>query len=228
MYDADNITCSDEYLNKYHKKGIDSGNQNMIYQVSEAERSTIITKGYYNEISHINLNKRKQDELIKDCKMNDIYKELSDTSRTTTKYQDYNKYVLIVRKYSQDIWTFYGRDDVRGLKYDTYVNKRSAICKIVRELVPGVRGGKRKKEREDNDKEGEIINEEKGLSFQDYSASGKHKGEHRKHRRDAYFDADKHNKIKGLPTMIAFGKGNGSLTINNTKGCTSGKVGLAR
>jgi hypothetical protein len=222
MYDADNITCSDEYLNKYHKKGIDSGNQNMIYQVSEAERSTVITKGYYNELSHINLNKRKQDKLIKDCKMNDIYKELSDAPRTTTKYQDYNKYVLIIRKYSQDIWTFYGRDDVRGLKYDTYVNKRSAICKIVRELIPGVRGGKRKKERNNNgnDNEGEIINEENGLSFQDYSASGKHKGEHRKHHRDAYFDADKHNKIKGLPTMIAFGKGNGSLTINNTKGCT--------
>jgi hypothetical protein len=219
MYDADDITCSDEYLNKYHKKGIDSGNQYMISQVSEADRSTIITKGYYNELSHINLNKRKQERLIKDCKMDKIFEELSNAPRITTKYQDYNKYILIVRKYKLDIFAFYGRDDVRGLKYDTYVNKRSAICKIVRELIPGVRGGKRKKEIY-NDDEGEIINEEKGLSYQEYSGTGKHKGEHRKHKKDAHFDADKHEKIKGLPTIIAFGKGNGSLTINNTKGCT--------
>jgi hypothetical protein len=220
MFEAKDITCSDEYLENYHKKGIDSGNQYMISQISEAGRSTIITKGYYNELSHINLNKRRQEKLIKDCKMNDIYKELSDAPRTTTKYQDYNKYVLIVRKHSQNIWTFYGRDDLRGLKYDTYVNKRSAICKIVRELVPGTRGGKRKKGCNNNNNEGETIDEENGLSGQDISLTGKHKGEHRKHKKNAYFDADKHEILKELPTMIAFGKGNGSLSINNTKGCT--------
>jgi hypothetical protein len=219
MFDAKDITCSDEYLEYYYKKGIDSGNQYMISQVSEAGRSTIITKGYYNEISHINLNKRKQENLIKDCKMSDIYEELSDAPRTTTKCEDYNKYVLIVRKHSQAIWTFYGRDDVRGLKYDSYVNKRSAICKIVKELVPKIRGDKRKEIYNDDDNEGEI-NEEKWLSEQDNSRTGRRRGEHRKHKKNAYFDADKHEMLKGMPTMIAFGKGNGDLSINNTKGCS--------
>ncbi len=202
MYDADKIICSEEYLKLYHKKGVDSGNKYMIAQVSEAERSTIITKGYYNEISHINLNKRKIDKFIKEDKMDEIYKELSETTRQTTNNNMYNKYVLLMRKHNKLIWAFYGRDDVRELKYDTYINKRSAICKIVRELVPGVKGGKKRKHKNKKNKKNE-------------------RGEQRKHKKDEYFDAYKHKKVKELPTMIAFGKGNGSLTINNTKGCSS-------
>jgi hypothetical protein len=206
MFDAENIKCSEEYLKLYHKKGIDSGNKYMISQVSEADRSTVIKKGYYNELSHINLNKRKQDKLIKDCDMNIIYKELSETPRMTIKNEEYNKYISIIRKNHKKIWEFYGRNDLRGLKYDTYVNKRSAICKIIRELVPGVRGGKIKKNK-------------KGAKNK--KKNGKRRGEHRKHKKDAHFNAKEHERVKGLPTMIAFGKGNGSLTINNTKGSSA-------
>ena len=38
IYDADCIICPEEYLDLYYKKGWDTGNNNMIYQVSEAER----------------------------------------------------------------------------------------------------------------------------------------------------------------------------------------------
>src|SRR6185503_5542022 len=114
MYDADKIKCSEEYLKKYHKKGIDANNENMIYQVSEANRSTLITKGYYNNISHINLNYQKLIKMMEENKMTTINEELSKTTRNTTNYKEYNKYVLTVRKHKKKIWEFYGKKEVRG------------------------------------------------------------------------------------------------------------------
>ena len=204
IYDADCIICPADYLENYQLKGWDTGNNNMIYQVSEAERSTVITKGYYNEISHITMNFGKTQYLMEKANMNKVIDDLSKTTRNTTNYKEYNKYVMVYRKHRKKIWKFYSDEKYRGLKFDTYVNKRVAIQTIVRELVPKVRI----RQRDNNDNTNKTGNVQKG------------KTKKRQYKKDKHFKADVYEKIKNRPTLIAVGKGNGNLTVNNTK-CSS-------
>ena len=199
IYDADNIECSIEYIEQYQLKAIDTGNKRLASQMSEAYKSTIITNAYYNEISHNNLNYKKKMKMMKAAGMDDINKELAKTTRITTDHIEYNKYVNITRKFNNRIWSFYNQTKLKHLKYDSYVKKREAICKIARELVPRIRKEKVKKRKRKK----------------------KSKDKRRQHRKGAYFDKEVHDRIKNLPTMIAFGKGNGSLTIENTKGSSA-------
>lgn len=233
LYDADDVICSEEYLAKYHKKGIDTNNDKMIYQVSEADQSTVITKGYYNEISHINSNKTKNEKLIKTTKIDKVFESLAETTRITTNYNDYNKYVLCVRENKNKIWNFYKMNELRRLKYDSYVGKRQAVSTIIRELVPRIRHNDghvndiinecidEHIDEDSEDDSDEIINEDISEFINEHALNYYKRGKKKKHKKDVYFDKEKYEKVRNLPVMIAFGKGNGNLTIDNLKGSSA-------
>jgi len=144
IYDADNVYCSEDFLNKFHKEGIDANNGNMIYQVSETNKRTVITKKYYNEISHITKNLKIMNEKIKENGMTEIYEKMTEINKNTVDINEYKKYIEIIRDNRSKIWNFYSKKEILHLKYDSYINKKKAIGVIIKTLIPEVI----KKERE--------------------------------------------------------------------------------
>lgn len=137
LFDADDITVSDEYLNKHHKIGIDPNNDVLLYCYSETGNKIEITKGFYNEISHITMNNRKMKRYINKSSIKKIYKDLSDSCyKKTVNITKYKEFINIYRKYKNEIWNFYNENKVKALEFDTYVNKKKALHKIVRRIVP--------------------------------------------------------------------------------------------
>ncbi len=181
LFDADKISASDDFLNNFHKIGIDPNNKIMCYCYSETGKPIKISKGYYNEISHITKNNRKMKRYIKESNMNDIYMKLKDTGyKKTVQIEKYNKYITTVRENWDKIWKFYGQNKLLQLELDTHINKMKAIHKIVRKLVP--KNNKIKFNVYENEYVGEVD-----------------------------------NKVLEKPTLVAFGKGNGNITISNLK-----------
>ena len=76
LFDSDNCFASSETLDKYHKIGIDPGNKSLLYCVSETGKKIEISKGYYNEISHITVNNLKNKNRIKEDNITEIYNKL--------------------------------------------------------------------------------------------------------------------------------------------------------
>jgi len=137
LFDAENSIASEDFLNKFHKIGIDPNNKIMLYGCSETEIPIKVSKGYYNETSHITKNTKKTKRYIKEDKMNEIYDKLSNTNyKKTIKIDEYNKYILIIRENWNSIWTFYSQNKLLALELDTFINKKKTIHKIVRKIVP--------------------------------------------------------------------------------------------
>ena len=137
LFDSDNCIASSETLDKYHKIGIDPGNKTLLYCVSETGKKIEISKGYYNEISHITVNNLKNKNRIKEDNMTEIYNKLSDTGyKKTIKLEVYNKYIKVMRDNWDQIYNFYGKNNFQKLELDTFINKKKALHKIVRKLVP--------------------------------------------------------------------------------------------
>jgi len=55
--------------------GIDPGNKILMYVVSESGERIKITKGYYNEISHISRNNKKMNTNIKKHNLFQVYED---------------------------------------------------------------------------------------------------------------------------------------------------------
>jgi len=137
LFDSDNCIASSETLDKYHKIGIDPGNKTLLYCVSETGKKIEISKGYYNEISHITVNNLKNKNRIKEDNMTEIYNKLADTGyKKTIKLETYNKYIKVIRNNWDQIYNFYGKNNFQKLELDTFINKKKALHKIVRKLVP--------------------------------------------------------------------------------------------
>jgi hypothetical protein len=183
LYDADNCYATEDFLNKFHTIGDDPGNDKLASTTSETGKTINITKGYYNEISHINKNNNKMKEYIKDCNMFDIYDELSNSCyRKTVKLEIYNKLIEVIRKYWDRIFKFYTLNRINKLDLDTYIYKKKAINKIARKIVP--KNGKKHK----------------------FTIKSK-----------LLCTENQYDQIIKKPTLIAYGKGNGKMTISNTK-----------
>ena len=124
LFDADNCNTNEEYLNKFHKIGIDPNNKTLLYCYSlrakrvglvnlqtETGKKIEISKGYYNEISHINRNKNKEDNYRKLYKMNNIYDKLNKTNyKSTTKISNLIEFIIIIRKNWNKLWNYLGRE----------------------------------------------------------------------------------------------------------------------
>lgn len=183
LFDADNINASEEFLNKFHKIGIDPNNGILLYCYSETGNKIKITKNYYNEISHIRKNTKKMKKYISQSDIAKIYKELSDSCyRKTINIKKYSQFIKIYRTNKDIIWNFYNQNKVQSLELDSYINKKKALHTIVRRIIPK-------------------YNEP--LEFN--TSQNKH------------IDMKLYDDIKNYPILIAFGKGNGNITINNLK-----------
>ena len=109
------------------------------------------------EISHINRNNNKMKDNIKIYKMDKIYKELANTEyKKTIQINKYSKFIKVIRDNWSKLWNFYSsfcalalkrfslilrfsakaQKLVQKLELDTYINKKKAINKIVRKIVP--------------------------------------------------------------------------------------------
>ena len=65
-----------------------------------------------------------------------IYKDLSDSCyKKTVNITKYKEFINIYRKYKNEIWNFYNENKVKALEFDTYVNKKKALHKIVRAFI---------------------------------------------------------------------------------------------
>ena len=194
LFEVDDCCATNEFLDKFHKIGIDPNNKDMLVCRSETGEKMVITKSYYLEKSHIRQNTRKIKKHIKNdivsehnnLTMQNIYDLMTETNyKKSVNIINYIKFVEIYRKYWDQIWGFYGRTDVIKLEFDTYVNKKKAIHNIVRKIVP---------------------KHNKPIQFPKYNNS--------------HIDNDKVREVKNKPIMVFFGKGNGKTTISNLKNST--------
>lgn len=183
LFDADECTASNEFLNKFHKIAIDPNNDVLLYCVSETGQRIRITKGYYNEISHIRTNTKRMRKYIRQSNIKAVYEKLAESNyKKSVSIKNYNEYIKIWRNNWNIIWDFYGQNKVQALELDTYINKKKAIHTIIRKLIP---------------KYG------KSIKFNNY--------------KNDHIDEDLLEQVKNLPILIAFGKGNGNMTISNLR-----------
>jgi hypothetical protein len=137
LFDSDKYTASNNTLNKYHKIGIDPGNKTLLYCVSETGKKIEINKGYYNEISHITKNNQIRKNKLRAFNMSEIYSQLAETGYKKTIDMDiYNKFIIVIRNNWKKLYNFYGRNNIQMLELDSYINKKKAIHKIIRKIVP--------------------------------------------------------------------------------------------
>ena len=74
---------------------------------------------------------------IRKYKMDEIYNKLSKSCyKKTIKLELYNEYIKIIRQNWKQIFDFYSTNNIQKYELDTYINKKKAIHKIVRKIVP--------------------------------------------------------------------------------------------
>ena len=151
-----------------------------------------INKNYYNDIAHINKNKRIMDAMIIVGKMDKVYTNLSLETAKTTSIEEYMNYVKKIREDWDKIWKFCTNSKIQSLELDGYVNKEKAVNRIAKEIC--------------------VMIKDKNSIFP---------------RQKKYFNEIKYNEKKDKPLLFAVGKGNGNMTISNTKG-VSGKGPIKR
>jgi hypothetical protein len=227
FYDADEVLCNELFLNQFHIIGVDPGNADMLTCVSETGRTFVISKAFYYQIAHINANKKKRESLEKKSEISEIFKLLALETHRTADINTYLKYFKKVCDNWNKIWNFYSSFKMNRLKFDGYIHKQRAITTIVRKITQKRHKQKRKQGKsKESSKEQDRINIELKKQYEndknkfdtnllsklginiDKTYSGTNK----------YFDKIKYEILKNLPILFAFGKGNGSLTISNTKG----------
>jgi hypothetical protein len=137
IYESENCVASSDTLDMYHKIGIDPGNDSLLYCVSETGNIIDIRKSYYNKISHITKNTVKMRNHIKKHKMDDLYNLLSESGyKKTLNIDKYSKFITTIRSNWDKLFDFYKRNEIQKLELDTFINKKKAIHKIIRKIVP--------------------------------------------------------------------------------------------
>jgi regulator of sigma D len=194
IFEGDNVICSQKYLDQYNVIAYDVNNKNMFKGISDSNKIYGVTKMEYNELSHITLNTKKKNELININGIDEIYEQLSTHSKHTSNIDVYNNYINNVYDNMDTLYNFYESDDVRKLKYDTYINTQKAVSEILRQLIPSIKSTHKVKK--------------------------KIKGRIVKQKKDPYFNEELEKTLKGKPTLLLVGKGSGNLTISNIRGTT--------
>jgi hypothetical protein len=106
------------------------------YPDRDTDDSYRITKGYYNEISHITRNRKKKMKLIND---NDAlviaHRALANGAKRTGLLAYYVQYIAQIAVSWNVLWSFALNMKVAAIKYDNYVHERIAISRICREII---------------------------------------------------------------------------------------------
>jgi hypothetical protein len=220
LYDADILRRTPQHMDKYHITAIDPGNKKMLNCITWQKKygeEYCISKGYYNEISHITRNTKKINQWIQDNEtVSTCYKNLSETCLRGGLLEPYLAYVSEQANFWDALWDFEFQERVAALKYDTFLHKKMAIARICREIIAknGVKSGTKDKSRgKSNDKSTYKKYNPKNTSKDNTKA--KSKGKSNSNKKDKSKDTPK------KPTLIVFGKGNGKMTISNTRNSSS-------
>jgi hypothetical protein len=163
LFDASQMVASQKTIDEYIRTAIDPGNGDMLHCVQDNWDNFVITKGYYNEISHITRNMRKKQRMMENSPVQAINETLSAFRIRTANIVDYEKYMRCIGDNWEALWDFYLNPSLVKMDFDTYLHSQKAIATICRKIIGKARDR------------------------------------------------------KGLPHMIAFGKGNGSITVSNTR-----------
>ena len=163
LFEAANVRASDDTLKDTTIYGIDPNNVTMLACVKDTGERVIVTKGEYNELSHITRNRKKKEKILEASpRISEINSELSEFSIKTASSKDYDGYINIIVRNWDTLWDYHLNSKLAHLDYDTYHHSKIAVAKLCRKIVD------RKKNRK-------------------------------------------------KPLIIAFGKGAGNMSINNTK-----------
>jgi hypothetical protein len=135
LFDISKSRCDEDYLDNYHKISIDPNNDSMIYGVSETGKVLEFTKGYYNDISKINVVKQRMKRYIKKDNMANIYQKMSSNGYKTIKEETYLEYARVILDNWNQIWDFYGQQKILNMKLTRFIESKKAIHKICRKIV---------------------------------------------------------------------------------------------
>lgn len=194
IYYATNLTCTAEILNEYDIVGFDMGNTQMVDYSSESCIHSLVNKMEYYDLAHILADTKLMQEMMREC----VYQIKDKNGKVTgmTSIEQINTELSLNTYKTTDID-----------KYMKYV-------KIIRKYWDIVW---------DFNSQKSILNRKFSASTYKQKAIAeivqriikklKNKDNIDKYRKNE-FSEDKINK----PKLIAFGMGNGTMTISNTKG----------
>jgi hypothetical protein len=213
LYDADILRRTPQHMSKYHFTAIDPGNKKMLNCVTWQKKygeEYCISKGYYNEISHINRNTKKINQWIQDNEtVSTCYENLSKTCRRGGLLEPYLAYVSEQANTWDALWDFEFQERIAALKYDTFLHKKMAISRICREIIAK------------NGVKSDTKDKTKAKSKNNPRYNPKNKLKDKLKAKPKNKSKDKLNDIPKKPTLIVFGKGNGNMTISNTRNSSS-------
>ena len=137
IFEGSDITMSEDFMDKFHKIGVDIGNDSILYMVNESGHSLDIRKSHFNYISHITLNKKKMKKYIDKSELNKIFDKISKNSyKKTINLDRYIEAVISLNQDIKNIMEFYEQTKIKKLPYDTYVNRKSAFDTLLNKICP--------------------------------------------------------------------------------------------
>jgi hypothetical protein len=241
LYDADILRRTPQHMSKYHITAMDPGNKKMLNCVTWQKKygkEYCISKGYYNEISHITRNTKKINQWLQDNEtVSTCYKNLSETCLRGGLLEPYLAYVSEQANSWDALWDFEFQERIAALKYDTFLHKKMAIARICREIISknGVKNDtkdktKAKPKNKSKDKprynpqnkpRDKSKNNPKNKSMDNPKNKSKDNPKNKSKYNPKAKSKDKPKDTPKKPTLIVFGKGNGKMTISNTRNSSS-------
>jgi hypothetical protein len=136
LYEVESLTAIESnILNKYSIFGADPGNNPMTYFSGKNGIAFKFNKNEYNDAALITKNKEKNEALREKENMNEITRELSETTHKTSDLNDFIKYTEIVLKYWNKIWDFYSSIRILQIKLEMHISSQKAISLMAHRII---------------------------------------------------------------------------------------------
>jgi hypothetical protein len=188
LYDAEYLKCTEELLSRYEIIGVDPGNSPMITMVSESGICITIDKKYYYDLAHMTQITKKKEKMIAE----NVYIAEYDVIDINKNKQHIKEEITMQKIYDNLASTTYKTSSIE--EYMKYV-------KIVRKFWNVI---------------WEFYSQKSLLNMRFEVFTYKQKAITRICREIVKKFKNEEKITK--PILLSFGKGNGSITISNTKG----------
>ena len=139
LFDANELKSNSDYLNKYDIIGIDPGNSVMFDISTTSGLHFNIHKKYYYNISHITRNNKKLKTYQDNSNIKIVIDELNTTTYKTHKLEEYIKYINCILDNWKKIFSYYTKNMIYKLKFDSYIHKNKAYARISKEIIKKVK-----------------------------------------------------------------------------------------
>jgi hypothetical protein len=136
LFEAADVRASDKTLERVGIYGIDPNNKAMLACVKDNGDRVVVTKGEYNELSHITLNRKKKEKILEASpEIVKINAELSEFCIKSSSAIAYNGYIDVVVNNWDTLWDYHLNPKLAQLDYDTYHHSKLAVAKLCRKIV---------------------------------------------------------------------------------------------